>query len=104
MYIRALLVKARLVALNGHSKMIKGEDVITVLQKSLSYVNEALEIIKNGDKIKYSFLIYNASVCVYNIIRYLIKTNWSKYFNEVVKTLDTLFDEVDEPDFNWRCR
>ena len=78
--------------------------MIQNLQKCLAYVNEGLDIIKNSDKNKYSFLIYNASICVYNIIRFLIKTNWSKYFTEVMKTLDTLFDEVDEPDFNWRCR
>ncbi|KAL4435549.1 hypothetical protein ABPG74_020325 [Tetrahymena malaccensis] len=104
MYIRALLVKARLIALNGHSELLKGEEMITNLQKSLGYVNEALEIIKNSDKNKYSFLIYNASVCVYNIIRFMIKQNWSKYFTDVVKTLDQLFDDVDEPDYNWRCR
>ncbi|EAR90704.2 hypothetical protein TTHERM_00705200 (macronuclear) [Tetrahymena thermophila SB210] len=104
MYIRALLVKARLIALNGHQELLKGEEMITNLQKSLGYVNEALEIIKNSDKNKYSFLIYNASVCVYNIIRFMIKQNWSKYFTDVVKTLDQLFDDVDEPDYNWRCR
>lgn len=97
-------MKARLVAFAGHRNMTKGEDMIALLQKSLTYVNEALDIIKNAEKIKYSFLIYNASICVYNIVRFMIKPNWAKYFTDVIKALDTLFDEVDEPDFNWRSR
>lgn len=75
-----------------------------VLAKSLAYVTEALDIIKNADKAKYSFLVYNASVCVYNIIRFLLKPGWAKHFTDICKTLDALFDEVDEPDFNWRSR
>lgn len=31
MYIRALLVKARLVALNGHQELLKGEEIIANL-------------------------------------------------------------------------
>lgn len=62
--------------------------MISNLTKSLGYVNEALDIIKNSDRNKYSFLIYNSSVCVYNIIRFMIKSNWAKYFTEVIKTLD----------------
>lgn len=104
MYIRGLLVKARLVAMHGHKQLLKAEDMVVQLQKSLAYVTEALEIIKNSDKNKYSFLIYNASTTVYSIIRFLVKPQWSKNFTEVFKTIDTLFDEVDEPDYNWRSR
>lgn len=34
----------------------------------------------------------------------MIKTNWIKNFSEIVDKLDKLFNEVDDPDYNWRCR
>lgn len=68
-------------------------------------MTKALEIIqKPENKQKYSFLIYNASLTTYNIIRFMIKQNWVKNFSEVVEKFDKLFDEVDEADYNWRCR
>jgi hypothetical protein len=57
-----------------------------------------------ADKSKYSFLIYNASITAYAILRFLVKSAWSKNFVDVFKVIDTLFDEVDEPDYNWRSR
>ena len=71
MYIRALLVKAKLIALDGHKRMLKGEELVDNLVLALSFVNTAVEIIsKPENKLKYAFLIYNTSTCVYNIIRY----------------------------------
>ena len=35
MYIRAQLVKARLIALNAHTKLLKGEQMIIALQEAL---------------------------------------------------------------------
>jgi len=103
--VRALLLKARLVALNGHEQLLKGEQMTTALQNSLNYVKQALDIIsKPENKVKYGFLIYNTSVCVYNIIREYIKKDWLKNYTEYVDRLEKLFDEVDEPDYNWRCR
>ena len=105
MYIRALLIKARLIALNGHAQFKKGEQMIANLQDALSYVRQALDIIsKPENKSKYAFLIYNSSLCVYNIIRSMIKRDWVKNFVEFAEKIDKLFDEVEEPDFNWRCR
>ena len=34
----------------------------------------------------------------------MIKKDWMSKFVDVVDKLDKLFDQVDEPDFNWRCR
>ena len=63
--------------MNSHDKLSKGEDMIQNLQKALSYISKALTIISQPEnKIKYGFLIYNASVCVYNIIRPMLKPNW----------------------------
>jgi hypothetical protein len=105
MYIRALLVKARLIALKAHENLIKAEDMVEALTNALSYVKKALLII-DKNKAKYAFLVYNSSVCVYNIIRSMIKPNWMKFFVDLVEQIDKLFKtpEVNEPDYNWRCR
>lgn len=52
-----------------------------LLIKALSYVNEAIEIISKPEnkidgKPKYGFLIYNASICVYEIVRPMLRMNW----------------------------
>ena len=58
----------------------------------------------NENKMKYSFLIYNASVIVYEMIRPFLKPNWIKHFKDIIERFDKLMFEVDEPDYNWRCR
>jgi len=59
----------------------KGEKVVENLLKALTYVTEVINIIsKPENKEKYSFLIYNTTVCVYNIIRFTIKTDWTKNY------------------------
>ena len=48
--------------------------MIAVINLALTEVKKALDIIsKPENKAKYSFLIYNGSMCVYNIIRSMIK-------------------------------
>ena len=89
----------------GHEKLLKAEEMIANLTKALSFVGKAIEIIgRNDNRIKYSFLIYNASICVYEIIRPMLKPSWQKFFVEILERLDKMFDDVEEPDYNWRCR
>ena len=35
---------------------------------------------ETGNKQKYAFLIYNVSVTVYNIIRFILRPTWQKHF------------------------
>ena len=71
--------------------------MIKTLKESLDYVGKALDIIAKpaegkdpkdkdpaSNKTKYGFLIYNASICVYNIIRFMLKANWQKNFTDIV--------------------
>jgi hypothetical protein len=34
----------------------------------------------------------------------MLRSNWQKNFSEIVERIYKLFDEIDEPDQNWRCR
>lgn len=103
-YIRALLVKAQLVSLQGHVDNKKGEELVEVLREAISYISKALDIIAGpaetapvkgkdskgdpnaggGNKQKYAFLIYNASNCLYKMIRFMMKQNWQKNFTDIV--------------------
>ena len=44
------------------------------------------------------------STCIYKMVRFMLKVNWQKNFTEVVERICKLFDEIEEPDHNWRCR
>jgi hypothetical protein len=34
----------------------------------------------------------------------MLKQNWQKNFTEIINRIYNLFEEIDEPDHNWRCR
>lgn len=34
----------------------------------------------------------------------MLKSNWLKNFTDIVERIYKLFEEVDEPDQNWKCR
>ena len=104
-YIRALLVKAKLTANQAQEELLKADEMIKSLKNALGYVSKALEIISNPkNKQKYAFLIYNSSVCVYHIIRESLRSNLAWNFYDIVERIEKLLNEADEPDFNWRCR
>ena len=119
-YIRALLVKAKYIAYSGHKAEKKGEAMINVLKDAIVEINKALDLIagvqennpkggkeaksEGNSKSKYSFLIYNASTCLYKITRFFLRQNWMKNFSDVYERIYKLLEEVDEPDQNWRCR
>lgn len=72
---------------------------------SFSYVKRAIDIAtKPENKIKYQFIIYNASIKTWHIIRPLSKPQWSKNFVDIMEKISNLLEEVDDSDFNWRCR
>ncbi len=101
-YIRALLIKARIIAMQGHADGKKAEPMIEVLKEALGYVNKALGVIfdkpdpksktEGAGRQNYTFLIYNASVTVYNIIRFMLRPNWQKNFTEIVEQISKKFD------------
>jgi len=34
----------------------------------------------------------------------MLKPNWEKFFVDILEKIDKMFEEVDEADYNWRCR
>lgn len=92
------------------------------LKESISYISKALDLItgpqeapvkgkdskgaggETSNKAKYAFLIYNASTCLYKITRFILRQSWVKNFVDIYERLFKLFDELDEPDHNWKCR
>jgi hypothetical protein len=72
---------------------------------AFSYIRRAIDIAtKPENKQKYQFIVYNASIKTWHIIRPLIKPQWSKAFAELIEKISNLLEEVDDSDFNWRCR
>ena len=104
-YIKALLLKSRVEFHYIIKKGVKAEDSINELKNCLSYIFKSLEIIsKPENKQKYSFLVYNASIYTYNILKSFFKPNWSKNFFDILEKISGFFEEIDDIDFNWRLR
>lgn len=77
--------------------------MLVSLRESISFISKALDFISpqqevagkgkdakgapsldaNSNKAKYAFLIYNASVTVYKVTRFLLRPGWQKFFVDV---------------------
>jgi len=72
---------------------------------AFSFIRRAIEIAaKAENKAKYQFIIYNASIKTWHIIRGLMRAGWSKQLVDILEKISNLLEEVDDFDFNWRCR
>ncbi len=104
-YVKALLLKARVEYHYISKRGIKGEDSMNELKICLNHITRALEIIsKPENKQKYGFLVYNASIYTYGILKSYFKTNWTKNFVEILEKISNFLEEIDDIDFNWRIR
>jgi hypothetical protein len=104
-HIRGLLVKAQIEARKADLKKLKAEEMITVLKQAIGYILKAVEIIaKPENKQKYAGLVYNASICCYNILKSYYKPNFAKHFWDIMEKISLLLEELDDVDYNWRIR
>lgn len=75
------------------------------VQHAYSFIKRALDIaVRPENKQKYQFIVYNASIKTWHIIRPLLKPGWSKHLVEFLERISNLLEEFDDSDFNWRCR
>lgn len=75
--------------------------MVAALKESVFEINKALDLISgpnepvqkgkdskggvaDSNKAKYGFLIYNASSCLYKIIRFMLRQSWNKNFTDIV--------------------
>jgi hypothetical protein len=121
-FIRALLVRAKVVAYSAHSSSEKGEEMLVSLREAVGFVSRALDLIapvgdapkgkeakgapvgEAGNRAKYAFLIYNASTTLYKVTRFMLRAGWQRAFVDVYERIHRLLEEADEADHNWRCR
>lgn len=104
-YIRALLAYGQLQSCKVRTKSIKGQDAIDQTKLSYTYIQKAIEtIIKPENKQKYTFLIYNTSVAVWNILRPILLPGFSKSFTENLEKISAMLEEIDDIDVSWRVR
>lgn len=75
------------------------------MRKSFQAVERALAIMTRPEnKQKYQFLIYNASVTTWHLMRPFMRAGWAKAVAEIVERVSNLLEETDDSDHNWRCR
>lgn len=104
-YCRALLAKASIEERKIRERELKGDENFNQVNQAFSFVKRAIEIAaKAENKAKYQFIIYNASIKTWQIIRGLMRPGWSKYLVDILEKISNLLEEADDFDFNWRCR
>ena len=75
------------------------------MQYAFSFVQRTIEICTRAEnKSKYHFIIYNASIRTWHIVRGCMRPGWSKYLVDILEKISNLLEEADDSDFNWRRR
>lgn len=104
-FCRALLAKATIEERKIKQLELKGDQNFEQVAHAFSFVRRAIEIAaKPENKAKYQFIIYNASIKTWQIIRGLMRPGWSRHLVDILEKVSNLLEEVDDFDFNWRCR
>jgi hypothetical protein len=104
-YCRALLAKAAIEERKVTAQGLKGDANFEQVRHAFSFVKRAIEIAaKPENKAKYQFIIYNASIKTWQIIRGCMRPGWSKLLVEILEKVSGLLEEIDDFDYNWRCR
>jgi hypothetical protein len=106
-YVRTLLAQALLEGRKpqGPEGLPKAEQAVEQIQRAWEIVKKALEIATApANKQKYQFLVYNASITMWRIIRSYVKLGWAGNLTEILDKLSALIDEADDIDIDWRCR
>jgi len=86
-------------------KELKAEEALKQLQLAFTFIKRAIDIaVKPENKAKYQFVIYNASIKTWHLIRALMRPGWSRHLVEFLEKISNLLEEADDSDFNWRCR
>lgn len=104
-YCRALLAKASIEERKITKMELKGDANFKQVSHAFTFIRRAIEIAaKPENKTKYQFIIYNASIKTWHIIRGLMRPGWAKHLVEILEKVSALLEELDDFDFNWRCR
>lgn len=104
-YCRALLAKSSIEERKVKKNELKGDDNLNQVLHAFSFIKQALDIAaKAENKTKYQFVVYNASIKTWHIIRGALRHGWSKNLVDILERISTLLEEQDDFDFNWRCR
>jgi hypothetical protein len=119
--IRALILKATLKSMEADQLGLKAMGNVQNAREAIKYIFEAIKIIAKGEETggkkggsaaagaeetrrNYSFLIYNISLCVYNIVRPFFRKGWLNHFLDIIEEIDKLLESVEEPNYDWRAR
>jgi len=104
-YCRALLAQATVEFRKINQKGLKAEENLEQTMKAWEFIEKAMDIItKPENKSRYEFLIYNAAITTYQILRPLNKPIWSKHFVAILEKISNLLEEKEDADFNLRIR
>ena len=104
-YWRALLATSIIEFRKVDKAGLKAEDNLKQTMKAWEFIEKAFAIITRPEnKLRYEFLIYNAALVTYQVLRPLNKPGWAKNFIAIIEKISNLLEEKDDADFNLRIR
>ena len=102
-YCRALFVHALEEA--KESRRLCGMAAVNQLQNSISFIDRVLDIaLLPANEEQYAFLVYNASVHLWNICRPLMRDGARKYYAPPFARIVDGLEQVGELDVKWRVK
>jgi len=104
-HIKALLLNAEFLSLQVYSENLKGQQAVDQTRQAYTFIQEAIDTInKPENKPRYQFLIYNASVSAWKILRPMVRQGYAKHFVDCFEKLSNSLEETDDVDTEWRVR
>ena len=105
-YIRALFAYALVEGRKLEVQNLKGEKAVEQVKKALEYIRKGISIINTPQNAqKYLFLLYNASISIWNVIRPLMRPGWAGECLEVIQEIfKVFFDDKGKDDVDYELK
>lgn len=102
-YCRAKIAMARVLQVEAED--LKGKELVDAGLRAFREIAQAVEIATAPSNLtRYKFVVYNASVAAWKIVRPFLRTGRARHFAQVFLPLVNAFDQQNDADIDWRVQ
>ena len=96
------LLKAQLIAKRAKNSNVGAEQKLKMINQSLDYIHAAINIInKPSNRDRLSFMVYNTSLVVFNIMEDYFRAGFFDLFTNLCDKLNDLLKIIETDEYNW---
>ena len=104
-FCRALFVQAQLQQRETLDAQCAGDDLVRGLLKAVGFILTVVDIAMDPtNRPRYNFLVYNASVHYWNVVRPLLRPGVQQFLVESFSKVVSSLNEIEDEDTEWRTR